>query len=106
MKDISLAENPGEHAMYMHAKRIYYSSASIRAANSNIEIYCEICSGYIMPALLFAIHITVPKIIENLLRPLFGGTDYHCIITCKNTPHLHKISPFSSLQQYLIIGRD
>ncbi len=54
MKDISLAENPGEHAMYMHAKRIYYSSASIRGANSNIEIYCEICSGYIMPALLFA----------------------------------------------------
>ena len=91
MKDISLSRKSGEQAMYMNAKRIYYSS--IRAANSNLERYCEICSEYIMPgdnASSTVCHTHNSSKDYRIAAPADIWGNYHCF-TCKNTPHSHKI---------------
>ena len=84
--------------------RIYNSS--IRAGNSNLEISCEICSGYIMPALLFAsskdYRISAPVDIWGNWNITASSPQKHPALA----QDWHKISPFSSLHQYLIIGRD
>ena len=91
IKDISLCRKSEEHAMYINAKRIYYSS--IRTANSNLEKYCEIWSEYIMPgdtASSTVCHTHNSSKDYRISAPVDIWGNYHCF-TWKNTPNWHKI---------------
>ena len=105
MKDISLSRKSGDYAMYINAIPLFV--LQIHTWRNIVRFVLNTSCQVIMLALLCAIPITVPKIIEYLLWPIFGGiiTASHAktLLTCTR---LAQDILFLSLHQYLIIGRD
>ena len=81
MKDIS-----GEHAMYMNATGGY----TIPLFVLEIQTWRYLVR-FVLDTLCQLFCLPVPKIIEYLLRSIFGGTEISLHHHLKNTPHLHKI---------------
>ena len=91
MRDISLSRKSAEHVMFMNAKRKNYHK--IRSANENQTRYCNICSEFIMQGDYTSsiVHHTHNSSKDyRISSPADRWGNYPCI-TCKSTPHSHKI---------------
>ena len=91
MRDISLSRKSAEHVMFMNAKRKNYHK--IRSANENQTRYCNICSEFIMPGdytSSIVHHTHNSSKAYRISSPADRWGNYPCI-TCKSTPHSHKI---------------